>query len=132
MKQFASWLFAATIGAFSSVQAAVPKGADEQIRSDKGFPPKIDDFYFELTAEKSPWTYRLGLFEGAEQYLGTEIFMALPKKFAEIPGVKKVLQDDREWYLIQSEGLTKDQIRKALWSKFVEAASKSFKKGRSK
>jgi len=128
MRKLVHLFLAAAIGVISSVQAAAPEGADAQIRKDMGYPPKIEDFYFELRDEKSPWTYRLGLFEGTEDYLGTKIFMALPKKFAEIPRVKKVIQDDREWYLIRSDGVTKDELRKALWLKFAEAAGESFQK----
>lgn len=106
--------------------ATVPEGADQYIREDLGYPPDIEQWSFEVEPEKAPWTYRLALFEGAEQYLGTAIYRSLAERFATVPGVTRVVQEDREWFLIRSEGLTQEELQKKLWGKFLAAAAEAF------
>lgn len=103
----------------------IPEGADPDIRKDLGYPPKEDDWSFEVSPGDSGWTYRFMMFEGAEPYLGTEVFESLPERFSEIPGVSEVEQEDRESYLIKST-LSQAELKTKLWSAFQSAASESF------
>lgn len=108
--------------------AAPLEGADPYLRQSMGFPPKRSDWHFEIHPEKSPWTYRVSLFEGAELYLGTRIFMSLPTRFQKIRGVTRVEQEDREWYLFQTKGITSGQLQEALWQQFQGAATEAFQR----
>jgi len=107
--------------------AATPEGADPYIRQDLGYPPKKSDWNFEIQPATAPWTYRVGIFEGAEPYLGTRIFMSLPVRFLQIRGVTRVEQEDREWYLVQTKDITSAQLQDALWRQFQAATSEAFK-----
>ena len=105
--------------------AHVPAGADPEIRADLGYPPKRDDWSFELSPAEAGWTYRFTMFEGAEQYLGTELFESLPERFSRIDGVTEVEQEDRESYLIKST-LPAPRLEDKLWDSFGTAASQAF------
>ncbi len=106
--------------------AATPEGADPYIRQDMGYPPKKSDWNFEIQPATAPWSYRVGLFEGAELYLGTRIFMSLPARFQKIHGVIRVEQEDREWYLVKAKDINSAQLQDALWRQFQAAASEAF------
>ncbi|MFM2450331.1 MAG: hypothetical protein RIS44_2781 [Pseudomonadota bacterium] len=67
--------------------------------------------------------------EIAEPYLGTKIFESLPDRFSRIPGVIRVIQDDRECYLIQSKGLKASQLKDAMWKTFKAAAAEACGRG---
>jgi len=103
-----------------------PEGADADIRDHLGYPPKFDDWSFEISPGDGGWKYRFMMFEGAEAYLGTEIFMSLPERISKIPGVSEVEQEDRESYLVNS-ALTPVELEPKLWAAFQSAATESFK-----
>jgi len=90
-----------------------------------GFPPKRDDWAFEVSAGDRNWNYRFMMFEGAEQYLGTDLFESLPDRFLRIPGVEAVEQEDRESYLIRSK-LSPAELEDQLWLSFTAASSEAF------
>lgn len=103
----------------------IPEGADPDVRADLGYPPQKDDWSFEISPGDSGWTYQFTMFEGGEPYLGTEVFDALPERFANIAGVSEVVQEDRELYLINST-LSPAELEAALWSTFQSSASEAF------
>lgn len=103
----------------------IPEGADPDVRADLGYPPQKDDWSFEISPGDSEWTYQFTMFEGGEPYLGTEVFDALPERFANIAGVSEVVQEDRELYLINST-LSPAELEAALWSTFQSSASEAF------
>ncbi|HEY0018250.1 MAG TPA: hypothetical protein VGC13_18185 [Longimicrobium sp.] len=104
---------------------STPEGADAGIRADLGYPPKKDDWYFEVLPGDAEGTYRFTMFEGAESYLGAEIFDSLPERFSTIPGVSEVEQEDRESYLVDST-LPQPELEAKLWTVFQAAASDAF------
>ena len=118
---------AACTPAGNSAVTHIPEGADPDMRQHLGFPPNKDDWSFEVSPGEAGWTYRLMMFEGAEQYLGTGIFESLPERFSRIPGVSEVAQEDRESYLIKST-LSEVEIESKLWAAFQSAASEAFVK----
>ncbi len=90
------------------------------------FPAKDRDWNFLVAPyDEKPWTYSLTIPEVAEDYLGTAIFDSLPKRFAKIPGIVGVIQEDREYYLIQSRGLSAPKLKAALWRTFKAAAAEA-------
>lgn len=93
------------------------------------YPPEEKDWYFSVDAAEKPWTYSFSMSEIGEPYLGTAIFDSLPDRFAKIPGVVRVLQEDREMYLIQSNGLSPKKLKTALWQKFKIAAAQACGRG---
>lgn len=105
--------------------AYLPDGADADFRADMGYPPRQDDWSFEISAGDAGWTYRCMVSEGAELYLGTDIFDSLSERFAGIAGVSGVEQEDRESYLINT-GLPPAQLEAHLWAVFQTAAAEAF------
>lgn len=107
----------------ASIPAAPVRPPDASVRAKYGFPPKIGDFFGEISSAMADgWDYQLWLEEWAELYLGGEEFSSLEKRFASTPGVSRVTHMDREIFLIETERLTPDQIRQAFWQHFLEAA----------
>jgi hypothetical protein len=104
----------------------IPEGADECIRQDVGYPPKLEDWHFSLE-KGDEGQYQFSMFEGAELYLGTKLFSALPTLFSKINGVDRVKQVDRESYLIGS-GLNENDLLEELWKVFLIASEASFKR----
>jgi hypothetical protein len=110
-------------GELASTSAAPVRPSDTNIRAEYGFPPKIDDFFGEVSSTTADgWNYQLWLEEWAELYLGGEEFASLDKRFASTPGVSRVTHMDREVFLIKTGQLTPGQIRQAFWQHFLEAA----------
>ena len=105
----------------------LPEGADPDIREDLGYPPNQGDWAFEVSPGDSGWTHRFTMFEGAESYLGTEIFDSLPERFSKIAGVSEVEQEDRESYVLKST-LPQADLESELWTTFQSAASEAFAK----
>lgn len=93
------------------------------------YPPEEKDWYFSVDPAEKPWTYSFSMSEIGEPYLGTAIFDSLPARFAKIPGVVRVLQEDREMYLIKSQGLSPKKLKTALWQKFKAAAAQACGRG---
>jgi hypothetical protein len=107
----------------ASIPAEPPRPPDANVRAEYGFPPKIEDFFGDVSsATADGWDYQLWLEEWAELYLGGEEFASLEKRFASTPGVSRVAHMDREIFLIETEQLTPEQIRQAFWQHFLEAA----------
>ncbi len=109
----------------ASIKAApIPlRPPDADVRAEYGYPPKIGDFFGEVSpAPEKGWNYELWLEEWAELYLGGKEFASLEKRFATTPGVSKVAHMDREVFLIKTGQLTPQQIRQAFWQHFLEAA----------
>ncbi len=107
----------------ASIPAVPMCPPDTSVRAEYGFPPKIDDFFGEVSpATEDGWNYQLWLEEWAELYLGGEEFASLEKRFASTPGVSRVAHMDREVFLIETEQLTPAQIRQAFWQHFLQAA----------
>ena len=104
----------------------IPEGADSYMREAAGYPPKKPEWHFSVSRGPAGWDYYFSMYEGAESYIGTEIFDGLTKRFAKIPGVSKVLQEDRELYLIRSS-LKPEELEARLWAAFLAAAAESFK-----
>ncbi|WP_198288858.1 hypothetical protein [Methyloversatilis universalis] len=104
--------------------SAIPAGADTDLREHLGYPPKKEDWSFDISPGDAGWSYRFMMFEGAEQYLGTEVYESLPERFAKIPGVTQVEQEDRESYLINST-LPETELEAQLWTVFQAAASEA-------
>ncbi len=90
--------------------------------SPKDLPLKRSDWVFRVETSDGEWSHSLTTSEASEGFLGTAVFDSLPDRFASIPGVTKVEQEDREHYLIQSHGLSTQQLKEALWQKFRAAA----------
>ncbi|HLM54361.1 MAG TPA: hypothetical protein VK325_12415, partial [Pseudoxanthomonas sp.] len=84
-----------------------------------------EDWAFEVSPGEADWDYRFMMFEGAEQYLGTNLFNSLPKRFAKISGVTAVEQEDRESYLIKSI-LSPADLENRLWASFQSVSSEAF------
>jgi hypothetical protein len=127
MRKLIQILFASLIVISSIAYAGVPEGADELIRNDMGYPPKIEECGFEVEAtDEGSWTYIVEIFDGAEYYLGTKIFNSLEKRFSRVPGIKKVKHEDRDMFLVRSKGLSQEQLRKALWEEFLKASAEAF------
>lgn len=92
------------------------------------FPPVEQDWGFSIDADEKPWTYSLTISEIAEDYLGTAIFNSLPERFSSIPGVQRVVQEDREYYRIKSSGLSATKLKAALWDRFKTVAAQACKR----
>jgi len=99
-----------------------------------GYPPKEQQVLEEvLPAEHTEvdWDYVVHIHEGAEQYLGAEVFASLQKLFAGIPGVDECRHEDREVFLIRTKVLSVEELRQACWQQFLRAAKTAFgKKGK--
>ncbi len=88
-----------------------------------GFPPKIEDFFGEITTAYSRgWDYELWVEEWAEPYLGTVQFNSLAPKFASISQVTEVVHEDRERFILKSKA-DANNLKMLLWQKFLEAAN---------
>jgi hypothetical protein len=68
------------------------------------------------------WDYAVHIHDAAEQYLGTNQFLGLEKRFASVQGVDACKHEDREVFLIRTRYLDKGGLRDALWREFLEAA----------
>jgi hypothetical protein len=96
------------------------------IRELWGFPPKeceVLEGIYSLKKVGGPWDYAVHIHEASEQYLGSEEFHSLEKRFGSVPGVDECVQDDREVFLIKTKALNVSSLRKAIWQKFLEAAT---------
>jgi hypothetical protein len=93
------------------------------------YPPQQKDWSISVDPAEKPWTFSFMISEIAEPYLGTKIFESLPDRFSRIPGVIRVIQDDRECYLIQSKGLKASQLKDAMWKTFKAAAAEACGRG---
>jgi hypothetical protein len=123
MKNLFANLFSRKSTSSSSTGAVKFQPPGREIRRKYGFPPKIQDFFGEIsTADDDPgWDYRLWVEEWSEPYLGTEQFRSLEHRFASTVGVTGVAHMDREVFLIASR-LNAADLRDLLWQHFVEAA----------
>jgi len=96
------------------------------IRELWGFPPKQSDVLegiYSLKKVGGPWDYAVHIHEASEQYLGSEQFHSLEKRFGSVPGVDECVQDDREVFLIKTKALNVSSLRTAIWQKLLEAAT---------
>jgi len=78
--------------------------------------------------DNSEWDYQVHIHEAAEQYLGTEQFYTLEKRFAAVPGIEAVRQEDRDVFLVRSKTSSAEEIKKEFWKQFTEAARIAFNK----
>jgi len=97
--------------------------------NEANYPPQQKDWSVSVDPAEKPWTFSFMISEIAEPYLGTKIFESLPDRFSKIPGVIRVIQDDRELYLVQSKGLKAAQLKEAMWKKFKAAAAEACGRG---
>ena len=109
------------------VIAAIPEGAEEELRKEFGYPPKIEMWNFSVTKTNQPNVYEFTMVEVAQYYLGDKIFFSLPERFTKIKGIEIAEQEDRELYYIQSN-LNPSQLKSALWEAFLSASAESFGK----
>ena len=109
------------------VMAAIPEGAEEELRKEYGYPPKIEMWHFRVAKTNQPNVYEFTMIEVAQYYLGDKIFFSLPERFTNIKGIETVQQEDRELYYIQSN-LNPSQLKSALWEAFLSASAESFGK----
>ena len=123
MKNFFANLFASKPKAQPVSTPPKARPPREDVRAQYGFPPKIDDFFGEVSpAEDAPgWDYQLWVEEWAEPYLGSKPFASLERRFASVQGVTGVAHMDREVFLIKSK-LDAARLRELLWPHFIEAA----------
>ena len=70
----------------------------DDIRKHIGYPPKMEMFIEDVAKnEDTNWDYSVFIYEVSEQYLGTDQFNSLEKRFSLIPGIEKVKHEDREF-----------------------------------
>lgn len=97
----------------------------ESIRDVWGFPPDKDTVLEEISVADEgyfDWDYIIHIHEGAEQYLGTFHFQSLEKRFSKIHGIDACKQEDREFFLVRTERLSVESLRKAIWDVFLTTA----------
>jgi hypothetical protein len=119
-----------------SEPTAHPVASEQQelfadIREYWGYPPKRDQVLEEIFSGDQvggDWDYAVHIHEGAEQYLGSELFLGLEKRFASVPGVDKCKHEDREVFLIRAKTLSVDALRSGCWTQFLQAAEMVFGK----
>jgi len=88
-----------------------------------GFPPKMEDFFGEMSPPYNhKWKYQLWIEEWAEPYLGAVQFQSLLSRFASVSIIDEVVHEDREIFLIKSSANAAD-LKILLWQKFLEAAT---------
>jgi len=101
------------------------------IREYWGYPPKQKQVMEEIYSKSEisgDWDFAVHFHEASEQYLGSKIFNSLPKRFASIPGVNDCFQEDREVYLVKTKKLDAEELRTAMWHKYLEASKEAFGK----
>ena len=117
-------------------------GIDAELREELGFPPDPADMEFtfepldeELTLSDMesgeeydfPFTHSLWVRDIAEAYLGTNAYTDLVAAFAAVPGIRAVVQIDREVYnMALTEDADEEGLEDALWAAFMKVAEQAF------
>jgi len=106
---------------------------DAELREEFGYPPEPDVFDYSFDELEEPinlnghsfdFTHCFGINEMAEPYLGTKAYEKLPAALAAVPGVRAVVQEDREvYYVALNEGADAEQLDEALWQVFIKLAA---------
>ncbi len=109
--------------AFLPIHDALARPPVEPGCTHTDLPLKHKDWTFDVERFDSKWSHRLVVSEIVEDFLGTASFEALPSRFASIPGVVRVKQEDREVYLIHSPRLKPEHLRASLWKEFQREAT---------
>ena len=73
------------------------------------------------------YDFVISINEGAEETLGREAFGSLQERFSKVPGVKKVIHEDREIFLVKVENLDAQTLRRQFWQVIVKAQSDNYR-----
>jgi hypothetical protein len=90
------------------------------IRAHWGYPPKQEQVLEDILSRNEingDWDYAVHIHEGSEQYLGSQQFDSLLKRFASVPGVDACMQEDREVFLVKTKTLDTENLRKSFMAK---------------
>lgn len=61
-----------------------------------------------------PWDVQVSLPEDVEDLLGADAYASLEERFAAVPGVRRVVFEDREVAVLSTDGLEPEELRRAL------------------
>jgi hypothetical protein len=61
-----------------------------------------------------PWDVQVSLPEDVEDLLGADAYASLEERFAAVPGVRRVVFEDRDLLVLSTDGLEPDELRHAL------------------
>lgn len=61
-----------------------------------------------------PWDVQVSLPEEAEDLLGADAYASLEERFAAVPGVRRVVFEDRDLLVLSTDGLEPEELRRAL------------------
>jgi hypothetical protein len=61
-----------------------------------------------------PWDVQVSLPEEVEDLLGADAYASLEERFAAVPGVRRVVFEDRDLAVLSTDGLEPEELRRAL------------------
>jgi hypothetical protein len=61
-----------------------------------------------------PWDVQVSLPEEVEDLLGADAYASLEERFAAVPGVRRVVFEDRDLLVLSTDGLEPEELRRAL------------------
>lgn len=61
-----------------------------------------------------PWDVQVSLPEEVEDLLGADAYASLVERFAAVPGVRRVVFEDRDLLVLSTDGLEPEELRRAL------------------
>jgi hypothetical protein len=63
---------------------------------------------------RGPWDVQVSLPEEVEDLLGADAYASLEERFAAVPGVRRVVFEDRDLAVLSTDGLEPEELRRAL------------------
>jgi len=89
------------------------------------YPPEKNAVIKEVRQGKQvpeDYDFAIHLYDGAEQFLGKELYQGFESRVAAIPGIESCLQDGNNIFLIQGSGYSEDILTELFWREFLHAA----------
>lgn len=94
--------------------AAPGLGEDDAVRADAPTAASAPVTVEVTPLTGGPWDVQVSLPEEVEALLGADAYASLEERFAAVPGVRRVVFEDRDVAVLSTEGLEPEELRRAL------------------